>query len=188
MQELATAVWWPDSSQHPHRRTLHGEIHLSAGLKPTCRLGKFELAVSALLLYCARASFEVLTFRDLLAGSTLSWFTRPRRLHSSPRVAATPSSNGNLWSSAPPTHRVPDQESTPRLDMTMQAPLGSPQSFVSSIESKRSRCVKRVFLRPSGCWRAFVYTLGGLPCPTCGIITVPTRALRETARFGLAPM
>ncbi|KAI0767593.1 hypothetical protein C8Q74DRAFT_1203955 [Fomes fomentarius] len=58
VQELATAVWWPDSSRHPHRRTLHGEIHLPAGLKPTCRLGKFELAVSALLLYYARAIFE----------------------------------------------------------------------------------------------------------------------------------
>ena len=46
VHELATAVWQPDRSRQQYRRVLHGEIHVSAGLKPTCRLGTFELTVS----------------------------------------------------------------------------------------------------------------------------------------------
>ncbi|TBU30407.1 hypothetical protein BD311DRAFT_659291 [Dichomitus squalens] len=46
VQGLATAVWRPDSSRNPHKRVLHGEIHLPSMLKPTCHLGKFELTVS----------------------------------------------------------------------------------------------------------------------------------------------
>ncbi|KAI0752587.1 hypothetical protein C8Q80DRAFT_1342136 [Daedaleopsis nitida] len=46
VQALTTAVWAPDTARQPHRRTLHGEIHLSAGLKPTSRLGKFELSLN----------------------------------------------------------------------------------------------------------------------------------------------
>ncbi|KAH9925011.1 uncharacterized protein BXZ73DRAFT_50171 [Epithele typhae] len=58
-QALATAVWRPAADavgvgagggQHPHRRpgrrVLHGEIHLASNLKPTSRLGRFELSVS----------------------------------------------------------------------------------------------------------------------------------------------
>ena len=50
--EFATAVWRGDvhggAARRPaHARVLHGEIHLAPGLKPTCRLGTFELSVSA---------------------------------------------------------------------------------------------------------------------------------------------
>lgn len=48
-QEVTAAVWWPEHARdprNPQRRVLHGEIHLSGGLKPTSRLGKFELSVS----------------------------------------------------------------------------------------------------------------------------------------------
>lgn len=58
VQELTAAVWHPDTEREPHRRVLHGEIHLSTALKPTCRLGKFELTVSArrALHMCIRGS------------------------------------------------------------------------------------------------------------------------------------
>ncbi|KAI0695078.1 hypothetical protein C8T65DRAFT_666111 [Cerioporus squamosus] len=55
VQELATAVWQPDRSRQQYRRVLHGEIHLSAGLKPTCRLGTFELTY-AVAVYPPRAA------------------------------------------------------------------------------------------------------------------------------------
>ncbi|EIW53242.1 uncharacterized protein TRAVEDRAFT_134054 [Trametes versicolor FP-101664 SS1] len=48
-QEVTAAVWWSEHARDPRspqRRVLHGEIHLSPGLKPTSRLGKFELSVS----------------------------------------------------------------------------------------------------------------------------------------------
>ncbi|KAI0704174.1 hypothetical protein C8T65DRAFT_654104 [Cerioporus squamosus] len=43
-------------SRQQYRRVLHGEIHLSAGLKPTCRLGTFELTVSPPALMRARVA------------------------------------------------------------------------------------------------------------------------------------
>ncbi|KAH9848132.1 hypothetical protein C2E23DRAFT_941244 [Lenzites betulinus] len=49
VQEVATAVWWSEHARDrltPQKRVLHGEIHLSASLKPSCRFGKFELSVS----------------------------------------------------------------------------------------------------------------------------------------------
>ncbi|KAI0366529.1 hypothetical protein BV20DRAFT_951982 [Pilatotrama ljubarskyi] len=47
---VTTAVWWAEHARDPrspHQRTLHGEIHLSSALKPSCLLGKFELSVSS---------------------------------------------------------------------------------------------------------------------------------------------
>ncbi|RPD60671.1 hypothetical protein L226DRAFT_473994 [Lentinus tigrinus ALCF2SS1-7] len=66
VQELATAVWQPDRSRQQYRRVLHGEIHLSAGLKPTCRLGTFELTY-AVAVYPPRA----VAFQPEGGGSTV---------------------------------------------------------------------------------------------------------------------
>ncbi|KAM5546092.1 hypothetical protein V8D89_000218 [Ganoderma adspersum] len=51
VHEFATAVWQGDAygaarRRPAHARVLHGEIHLAPGLKPTCRLGTFELSYS----------------------------------------------------------------------------------------------------------------------------------------------
>ncbi|KAI0329806.1 hypothetical protein GY45DRAFT_840948 [Cubamyces sp. BRFM 1775] len=58
VQEVTTAVWWqnPHGSDpsNPQRKVLHGEIHLSKGLKPSCRLGRFEISYSV-VVYCPRA-------------------------------------------------------------------------------------------------------------------------------------
>lgn len=46
VQELATAAWQSDGERRPTKRTLYGEIHIPSTLKPTCRLGAFEIMVS----------------------------------------------------------------------------------------------------------------------------------------------
>ncbi len=56
VHEFATAVWRADdAARRPHVRVLHGEIHLAPGLKPTCRLGTFELSVSTSAIVFPRA-------------------------------------------------------------------------------------------------------------------------------------
>ena len=49
VQEVTTAVWWQDphgsDPRNPQRKVLHGEIHLSKSLKPSCCLGRFEISV-----------------------------------------------------------------------------------------------------------------------------------------------
>ena len=93
VQELATAVWQPDITRRPNKRSLHGEIHLSAGLKPTCGLGKFELSVSAPLGTRAR----MLKICRILWSSMPFWFTRPRLLRSSQKAAARRCCSRSLW-------------------------------------------------------------------------------------------
>ena len=74
-QEIATAVWWPAETGEGAgmqaggtrgrggRRVLLGEIHLSSNLKPSSRLGRFELSVRV-------ASLEYAHDTDILAPHT----------------------------------------------------------------------------------------------------------------------
>ncbi|KAJ2993304.1 hypothetical protein NUW54_g7747 [Trametes sanguinea] len=53
VQEISTAIWWPERANDAgdsQKRVLHGEIQLSSSLKPSCRLGKFELSVCPLIV------------------------------------------------------------------------------------------------------------------------------------------
>ncbi|KAI0658076.1 hypothetical protein C8Q70DRAFT_996338 [Cubamyces menziesii] len=58
VQEVTTAVWWQDphgsDPRNPQRKVLHGEIHLSKSLKPSCCLGRFEISYSVAVC-CPRA-------------------------------------------------------------------------------------------------------------------------------------
>ncbi|KAI0672161.1 hypothetical protein C8Q78DRAFT_730210 [Trametes maxima] len=93
IQEVTTAVWWPEQAsdpRSPRRRVLHGEIHLSPTLKPSCRLGKFELSYSV-AVYAPRAvaflpeggSDAVLQREPVVIGTVYAAGPRPR-IHSPP--------------------------------------------------------------------------------------------------------
>ncbi|KAH9903240.1 hypothetical protein C8Q73DRAFT_742388 [Cubamyces lactineus] len=75
VEEITTAVWWPDphgsDASSPQRKVLHGEIHLSKALKPSCSLGRFEISVCVPLhskpstcvhLPCSHAQYSVAVF------------------------------------------------------------------------------------------------------------------------------
>ncbi|KAI0708548.1 hypothetical protein C8Q76DRAFT_799799 [Earliella scabrosa] len=85
VQELATAVWQPDITRRPNKRSLHGEIHLSAGLKPTCGLGKFELSYAVLVYPPKAVAFQpdgggqtVLQQEPVVIGTVHAPGPRPR--------------------------------------------------------------------------------------------------------------
>ncbi|KAI0634594.1 hypothetical protein C8Q77DRAFT_768334 [Trametes polyzona] len=94
VQEVTAAVWWTDSHSRdprcPQRRVLHGEIHLSAGLKPSCRLGKFELSYSVAVYPPRAVAFApygsaeaVLQQEPVVIGTVYAAGPRPR-VHSPP--------------------------------------------------------------------------------------------------------
>ncbi|OJT06805.1 hypothetical protein TRAPUB_2322 [Trametes pubescens] len=92
-QEVTAAVWWPEHARDPRspqRRVLHGEIHLSAGLKPTSRLGKFELSYSVAVYPPRAVAFlpdggaeAVLQRERVVIGTVYAAGPRPR-IHSPP--------------------------------------------------------------------------------------------------------
>ena len=84
LRDVAAAVWRPDTARKPHKRVLHGEIHLPPGLQPTCRLGKFELTVSVSAVLCSPASIE--GSRTFSCRSIRSRCTRLKRLRSNRMV------------------------------------------------------------------------------------------------------
>lgn len=105
VQDLATAVWRADGARRAHVRVLHGEIHLAPSLKPTCRLGSFELSVSPPLprsfspvrVRFADPDVDGSMLPHLCAGSTRLRCTRQKRLRSSQTVAGTRSCRRLQW-------------------------------------------------------------------------------------------
>ncbi|KAI9060021.1 hypothetical protein FKP32DRAFT_1578831, partial [Trametes sanguinea] len=80
VQEISTAIWWPDRANDAgssQKRVLHGEIQLSSSLKPSCRLGKFELSVAVAFQPHGEAD-AVLQRQPVIIGTAYASGPRPR--------------------------------------------------------------------------------------------------------------
>ncbi|KAI0649771.1 hypothetical protein C8Q79DRAFT_940660 [Trametes meyenii] len=135
IQEVTAAVWWPEQTNNPRslqRRVLHGEVYLSPALKPSCRLGKFELSVSVPPTRPCLAA-RLFFVRSIRLRSTLR-----EPSHFCPRVVPMLCSSENLWSLVLCTPQARDQESTLRQGMMTRARWGRLRSSVFFGDCSRS--------------------------------------------------